>query len=102
LGLRRVPTFANGCYMTAPTPTRGATKFDKFIEKRRISQETVAEALGVTSAAIYGWRKGIRKPRTAYRNAIAIWTSGAVPVASWGDDAERYVVSHVKPYSKSA
>ncbi len=79
--------------------TSGAAQLHRFLKSNRITQSSMAIALGVSGPTIHDWVSGSKRPRAHYREAIAIWTNGAVPVDSWIQDDERQAVSIVRPFA---
>ena len=70
-----------------------------FLRRHEITQRAASVALGVTNPTIHDWVTGAKRPTAAHREAIAIWTSGAVPADAWLTDEERSAVRAARPFA---
>ena len=86
----------------AATLTTGAVLLGEFLDRHDITQEAAAQGLKVTNPAVNDWVNGKKRPEPDNRNAIAIWTSGFVPVEAWLRDAEAAKVANVRPFVAAA
>lgn len=85
--------------------TRGARLLREFIDTRRpggLTQEAVAEALGVTPPAVHDWLDGRRRPNADLRVALATYTNNAVPAESWRTNAEAKEIAKVVPFEPAS
>jgi hypothetical protein len=57
--------------------------FAQWMAERGIDVETVAKLLCVSTAAVYGWRRGNRPPSRKMAVRISRMTDGEVSVESW-------------------
>ena len=86
--------------MKNPKATKGVALLKAFLKKNKLSQADASRALDVSGVVVCLWCSGKQRPRTEYRDALEIWTSGAVPASSWESAEDREAVSHVKPFTK--
>lgn len=66
---------------------------------KRIKRADAARALGVSHVTIFSWLAKRTRPRIEHRQAIALWTNGAVPVESWATQKELGAVLGVRPFN---
>jgi hypothetical protein len=57
--------------------------FARWLAENDISVEAVSKVLSVSTAAVYGWRRGNRPPRRSMAVRIARMTDGEVPADTW-------------------
>ena len=72
-----------------------------FLKKNDLLQADAGRALDVSGVVVHLWCVGKQRPRSEYRKAISVWTSGAVPESAWEDAEDRQIVSSVKPFTKA-
>lgn len=70
---------------------------DDFLHDNRITLKAAGDALGVSAVAVYEWVRGTKRPRDDNRNAISVWTGGAVPADSWRTEEPK----SVEPFAKT-
>lgn len=73
--------------MTVHIPKRGPALLRVFLASTGHSQVDAARAVDVTAVTVHHWLHGRIAPRPERRDALAAWTSGAVPIASWDEPA---------------
>lgn len=78
--------------------TQAAKALGSFLKENGITLDAAAVALSTGKSSIYQWIHGSARPRVESRQAIASWTSGAVPVADWLTKEEREAVDVVAPF----
>lgn len=83
---------------TAKKRTPGAVAFKAFLTEKGLSQKAASLALKVTDVAIHEWVTGGRRPRSALRASIAIWTHGRVTADMWDAPNERRSAAAVQPF----
>ncbi len=89
--------------MTERQISRGAALLDEFIKsKGRGAAAAAARALDVKPPTIHDWVAGTKRPKGPRREALEIFTHGAVPRDAWDLDGERTVLDTVKPYEPPA
>ncbi len=76
----------------------GATRLRRFLKKHGITQIAAAKALGVSDPTIHDWLYEIKRPRAHHRQAIEVWTCGAVDEGSWMSADERDAMASVQPF----
>lgn len=57
--------------------------FALWLKDKELDVEVVAKLLGVTTSAVYGWRRGNRPPSRKMAARIAQLTENEVPASSW-------------------
>jgi DNA transposition AAA+ family ATPase len=77
-------------------------KFRAFLDENRVLQTDAADSLGVSDPTVHDWLTGAKKPRLAWRKAIAKFTRNAVRVEDWEDESERQIVAAVRPFRRPA
>lgn len=89
--------------MTEREISRGATLLDAFVraQGRGMAAKT-ARALGVSPPTIHDWMSGVKRPKGPRREALEVWTGGAVPRDAWDLDGERDVLTTVRPFEPPA
>lgn len=60
------------------------------MEKRGLSPQDLADAVGVTYVAALLWRNGKRNPSVGFAKDIQTWTRGHVKEADWPKQSERF------------
>lgn len=85
--------------MTVRETSKGATLLDAFVRAhgRGMAAKT-ARALGVSSVTVHDWIVGVKRPKGPRREALEIWSGGAVPRDAWDLDGERDVLATVRPF----
>jgi len=79
-----------------PSATLGA-----WLDAHAIPQAEMGRVFNVSAVTIHYWVTGDRKPSHQRALAIEAWTSGAIPAASWLDDAARKdseALAAIEPY----
>jgi hypothetical protein len=85
--------------MTDRETSRGAALLDEFLKsKGRGAAARCAEDLSVSAPTIHDWVSGVKRPKGPRREALEIWTGGAVPRDAWDLAGERAVLDTVKPF----
>jgi transcriptional regulator with XRE-family HTH domain len=80
--------------------TNGPRKFRSFLKKNDITYAAAAEALGVSRPTIHDYVHGLKRPHTDRRNAIEVWTKGAVRAVDWMLTSERKAAASVRPFDE--
>lgn len=73
-----------------------------FLDERGLGPTAAAKAIGCTHPAVIEWLSGRKRPNAEMREAIAIWTSEAVPSSSWVHETDRERLDALKPFADVA
>ena len=69
--------------------SEGVKKLRDFLKTTKVSRRKAAKAVSVSNPTMLDWLAGRKTPTPAHRQAIAIWTGGAVPECGWASRRER-------------
>lgn len=83
-----------------PRPSEAAKALDEFIKTNKIPLRIAAKALGVSHPTLLSWFSGVSKPKNELREAIEVWTGGAIAASAWMTASERVALDKVKPFEK--
>lgn len=75
----------------------GARLLRELLQTRGLTQSDAARAIGVSAPTIHDWVTSAKRPRAAHREAIEVWTAGAVPASAWETEEERALLARVRP-----
>lgn len=77
--------------------TKGAELLASFISDRGLKNADAARAVRVSDVTVHHWIRGTIRPRAEKRDALEVWTGGAVPATAWSKEEERALVDDVEP-----
>jgi transcriptional regulator with XRE-family HTH domain len=66
---------------TKPTPNDGAIRLDRYIYRRRITQQMFADEMGVTAPTVNRWLAGSLIPSEA--SATLLEKATSIPAGAW-------------------
>jgi DNA-binding XRE family transcriptional regulator len=78
--------------------TQAAEALAQWMREHDMKPPAVADAVGVSKAAVYAWRKGDYRPDPIVRAKLERWTDGVVRERDWDTDDERAALALVAPY----
>jgi predicted transcriptional regulator len=66
-----------------------AQRFADWLDQHGVGPTEAARALGVSRAAIQGFRSGEFRPNPVSRSRIEVFTNGEIPASLWMSEKER-------------